>query len=60
MNIQEAVTSVLTKYFVFDGRASRSEFWFFYLACNIVMLPFGLITLVATGGLYWTAEILYW
>ena len=60
MNIQEAVTSVLTKYFVFDGRASRSEFWFFQLAYWIVLLLLTVISSVNTGALYWIAEISYW
>ena len=38
MNIQEAVTSVLTKYATFSGRASRSEFWWFALANIIVQI----------------------
>ena len=38
MNIQEAVTSVLTKYATFSGRASRSEYWWFALANVIVQL----------------------
>ncbi len=32
MNFQQAVTSCLQKYVGFDGRASRSEFWWFVLA----------------------------
>ncbi len=31
MNFVEAVTTCFKKYVVFDGRASRAEFWFFYL-----------------------------
>ena len=31
MNIIESVTTCLSKYFVFKGVASRSEFWFFIL-----------------------------
>ena len=38
MNIQEAVTSVLSKYATFSGRASRSEYWWFALANIIVQL----------------------
>jgi uncharacterized membrane protein YhaH (DUF805 family) len=35
MDIKQAVTSVLTKYAKFDGRAMRSEYWWFVLA-NII------------------------
>jgi uncharacterized membrane protein YhaH (DUF805 family) len=38
MNFQQAVTSCLQKYVGFDGRASRSEFWWFILAQIIVSL----------------------
>lgn len=31
MNFVDAVKSCLSKYAVFDGRARRSEYWFFYL-----------------------------
>jgi len=32
MTFVEAVKTCLSKYAIFDGRASRSEFWWFYLA----------------------------
>ena len=39
MSFYDAVRSALSKYATFSGRASRSEFWFFYLfwllACGI-------------------------
>ena len=31
MNIQTAVKTCFSKYATFSGRASRSEYWFFYL-----------------------------
>ena len=31
MNFGESVTTCLKKYFVFEGRASRSEYWWFQL-----------------------------
>jgi len=31
MSFKEAVTTVLTKYCDFNGRARRSEYWYFYL-----------------------------
>jgi uncharacterized membrane protein YhaH (DUF805 family) len=57
MNFQESVKTCFTKYVDFDGRASRSEYWWFALfifAGNIVCtfighslpLLFGLVTLL--------------
>ena len=36
MSFVESITTVLTKYCDFSGRARRSEFWWFYLA-NIIL-----------------------
>ena len=38
MNIVESVKSVLSKYATFSGRASRSELWWWYLACIIYQI----------------------
>ena len=38
MNFQSAVTTCLRKYATFEGRASRSEFWYFYLFCVLLNL----------------------
>ncbi|MBF9043127.1 DUF805 domain-containing protein [Rhodobacterales bacterium HKCCE4037] len=52
----EAAKVCLSKYATFSGRASRSEFWFFYLFCYVVMfvaqiLDFAIIAgLASTGG----------
>ena len=43
MNFQEAISICFKKYFNFEGRASKSEFWYFYL--------FGVIVLFAAGVL---------
>ena len=48
MNMKEAVTSVLTNWKNFSGRASRSEFWYFMLASILLGLIVSLIEL-ATG-----------
>jgi uncharacterized membrane protein YhaH (DUF805 family) len=40
LDFGESVKICLSKYFVFEGRASRSEFWFFflvYIVSNIVL-----------------------
>jgi uncharacterized membrane protein YhaH (DUF805 family) len=38
MDIKTAVITCLTKYVEFDGRASRSEFWWFFLFQLIVIM----------------------
>ncbi|MCG5238123.1 DUF805 domain-containing protein [Xanthobacter oligotrophicus] len=40
MNIQAAVSTCMSKYATFSGRASRSEFWWFQLA--VVVFGWGL------------------
>lgn len=45
MNFVDAVKSCLSKYAVFEGRARRSEYWFFYLfniivGCLTLLMPF--------------------
>ncbi|MEE2759351.1 MAG: DUF805 domain-containing protein [Candidatus Thermoplasmatota archaeon] len=37
MSFTDAVTSCFQKYFDFNGRASRSEYWFFYLSYVIAV-----------------------
>lgn len=69
MGLKEAVVSVFSKYATFSGRATRSEYWFFYLF-NIIM-SFGLIGVCAiigaifkgmdgAAGGYMVGTILYW
>tara|TARA_B100001123_G_C14398046_1_gene665615 strand:+ start:45 stop:464 length:420 start_codon:yes stop_codon:yes gene_type:complete len=43
MNFQESVSVCFKKYFNFDGRASKSEFWFFYLFVVIVLFAAGFV-----------------
>jgi uncharacterized membrane protein YhaH (DUF805 family) len=43
MNLQEAVTSVLSQYANFSGRARRSEYWFWTLAVVIVSIVAGIL-----------------
>ena len=43
MSFFDAVASAFRKYFDFSGRASRSEFWWFFLFCILLyMLAFSL------------------
>ena len=39
----EAFVTCMRKYADFSGRARRSEYWWFYLALQIIMLPFVLV-----------------
>tara|TARA_B110000438_G_scaffold252147_1_gene257022 strand:+ start:1417 stop:1806 length:390 start_codon:yes stop_codon:yes gene_type:complete len=36
MGIQESITTCMSKYATFQGRASRSEFWWFYLFAALI------------------------
>lgn len=47
MNIQDAVATCLAKYATFRGRASRSEFWWFWLASTL----FGWFAIIAGNSL---------
>lgn len=47
MNIQDAVATCFAKYATFSGRASRSEFWWFWLASTV----FGWLAIVAGNSL---------
>lgn len=51
MSFGDAVRSCLQKYATFDGRATRSEFWWFYLFVVIVnaimYIPFLIFTIIA-------------
>jgi uncharacterized membrane protein YhaH (DUF805 family) len=44
MNMLEAVTVVLTKYADFNGRARRSEYWYFYLAYLLLIFTVSAIS----------------
>ena len=48
MGLKEAVVSVFSKYATFSGRATRSEYWFFYLF-NLIMC-LGLVAVCAIIG----------
>ena len=49
MNFIEAIKSVFTQYVGFNGRARRSEFWFFYLFTGVVGAVFSALQ-NATGS----------
>jgi uncharacterized membrane protein YhaH (DUF805 family) len=50
MNFQQAVMTCLQKYVGFEGRASRSEYWWFFLF-NIVLTIIAQVINVKLGGL---------
>ena len=43
MNFQQSISVCFKKYFDFEGRASKSEFWFFYLFFIIVFFGAGIL-----------------
>ncbi len=45
-NFGKSIRVCFQKYFVFDGKASRSEFWYFILFINILYIPAFIIDLV--------------
>lgn len=69
MGLKEAVVSVFSKYATFSGRATRSEYWFFYLFNVIMCLALVAVCAIlgaifkgaagAVGG-YTVGTILYW
>jgi len=55
MSFSDAVRTCLNKYATFDGRASRSEFWWFYLFTIIVtfvvyLIPFAFTLIASAAG----------
>jgi uncharacterized membrane protein YhaH (DUF805 family) len=48
-SLRDAVRRVFTKYATFSGRASRSEYWWWYLVSFVVSAVLGSLAL-ATGG----------
>ena len=48
MNFIQAIISVIGKYAIFSGRASRSEFWYWKLFYYVVLVfPFALLSIVS-------------
>ena len=46
MNMKESVKSVFTKYLIFEGRASRPEYWWFQLAYWLTIMIIFIMTSV--------------
>ena len=52
MSFGKAVASCFSKYFTFNGRARRSEYWYFYLFTVIISLSFYLLKAVFEVSAY--------
>ena len=58
MGFGEAVSTCFKKSVVWEGRASRAEFWWFYLAQILIIFAAGIIDqIIGTGFLYIIALI---
>ena len=58
MGFGEAVSTCFKKSFVWEGRASRAEFWWFYLAQILIIFAAAIIDqIIGTGFLYIIAVI---
>lgn len=44
----EAISTVLSKYITFDGRARRSEYWYWFLAIVLVEIVVGIFYLMSS------------
>jgi uncharacterized membrane protein YhaH (DUF805 family) len=50
MTFQESISTCMAKYATFEGRASRSEFWWFYLFTLIVSWAAMAVSAIVLGG----------
>lgn len=57
MSFGEAIASVFSNYANFDGRARRSEYWYFYLLNTIITFPLNILSRV--DGIGFVAAIIY-
>lgn len=62
MSFSQAISSVFKNYANFNGRARRSEFWFFELFNLLIYLAVSVIDYLVTGGSDTLSfiDILYW
>ena len=51
MTFGQSVSVCFSKYANFDGRASRSEYWWFYLFCILLINSLAILGAIA-GGMY--------
>ena len=57
MNMKQSVESVFSQYATFDGRASRSEYWWFQLALYLVILLLIVVPIIHLIGVFLTPII---
>ncbi len=57
MSFVEAVRSVFEKAFTVEGRARRSEYWYFVLFEFLLMLAFGIIISIGFDFIKWVQMI---
>ena len=57
MTFQKSVKTCFKKYSTFSGRASRSEFWFFYLFILIVYFILGFLAIKVSFEIIWLFSI---
>lgn len=54
MNIKQSITSVLSKYVDFSGRACRSEFWYWQLSVVVVSLVLTMVDNAVFPQMVWS------
>jgi len=59
MSFSDAVKACMTKFATFSGRASRSEFWWFYLLCLVCSSPVSIGNYLVQYGLIYPNSI-FW
>ena len=58
MNFVDAVKTCFTKFVVFEGRASRSEFWWWTLFCALVLIALAVVSLDWVGDIFALVSLL--
>jgi uncharacterized membrane protein YhaH (DUF805 family) len=58
MGPADAIKSCLARYVTFSGRASRSEFWWFWGTMTLVLCACSFVGLESLGSLIWLGTIL--
>ena len=53
MNLITAIKTCFKKYFVFNGTAKRSEYWWFFLFCILAGVASQLLDVVVLGQSFW-------
>lgn len=59
MNFGQAIKTVFSKYAVFEGRATRSEYWWWYLFVSLVNIVLAIIVMTAVTGVVGIDRLMY-